>query len=302
MTSEPGPPDLSTLELLTAVAETGSVGRAAQRAGITQPAASLRLRALERRLGLVLLHRSPTGSTLTPAGSAVVDWARPILDAATAFNRGVAALRVQRHDELRVAASLTVADHLVPGWLLALHHALPDLAVALQVGNSERVAELVRAEQVDLGFIEGPSAPAGLRSQAVSGDELVVVVAPGHRWARRRRPVTAAELAATPLVVRETGSGTREYLERALAARGLGLTTALELGSTAAIKAAVLAGGDPTVLSRLALAAELADGRLIEVPVQDLHLARRFRAVWRTGRAPAGPAATLLGFATRRRR
>src|SRR5690349_18666351 len=152
----PGVPDPAALALLVAVAETGSVGRAAQRAGITQPAASLRLRALERRLGLVLLHRSPTGSRLTPAGSTVVDWARPILDAAAAFNRGVAALRVQRHDELRVAASLTVADHLVPGWLLALHHALPDLAVALQVGNSERVAELVRAEEVDLGFIEGP--------------------------------------------------------------------------------------------------------------------------------------------------
>ena len=288
-------PDLGSLEILLAVAELGSVGRAARRHGLSQPAASLRLRVLERRLGFAVLERSPTGSTLTPAGRSVVDWARPIIDATDAFVHSVAALRSAHTDQLRVAASLTIADHLVPAWLLALHTAQPELAVALEVVNSDHVAELVRSGDAEIGFVEGPRAPAGLRSRTVGHDELVVVVAPTHLWARRRRPVTLAELAATPLVVREHGSGTREYLERALTGADLALHPALELGSTAAIKAAVAAGEHPTVLSGLSVAAELNDGRLVAVPLADIRLVRRFRCVWR-GQRPTPGAAALLSF------
>jgi DNA-binding transcriptional LysR family regulator len=292
-------PDLDTLELLTTVAETGSLGRAATRHGITQPAASLRLRNLERTLGLVLLDRSPVGSTLTAAGAAVVDWGRPVLDAAVAFTRGVDALRETHRDRLRVAASLTIADHLVPAWLVALHAAVPDVAVALEVTNSNVVAELVRGRQADLGFVEGPEPPAGLRARVIGGDELVVITAPSHPWARRRRALTAAELARTPLVLRETGSGTREALEQALAAHGQTVTAGMQLGSTTAIKAAVAAGEGPAVLSRLTITQELAAGQLAEIPVAALDLRRRFHAVWRTGSAPAGHAATLLALSAR---
>lgn len=299
MSLEQKAPDLGSLELLAAVAELGSVGAAARRHGISQPAASLRLRALERRLGFAVLERTPTGSTLTASGTAVVDWARPILNATDAFVHSVAALRRQRRERLRVAASLTVADHLIPAWLIALHTARPDMSVALEVGNSVHVAELVRSGDAEIGFVEGPRSPAGLHGRIVGGDELVVAVAPTHPWVRRRRPLTAAELAETPLVVREVGSGTREYLERALAAAGLTLRPALELGSTAAIKAAVADGEHPTVLSGLSVAAELAAGRLVGVPIADLRLTRRFRAIWR-GQRPDPAAATLLAFVLRK--
>ncbi len=292
-------PDLDDLSLLAAVAGTGSVGRAATQHGISQPAASMRLRAMERRYRLTLLHRSPTGSALTTEGAAILDWARPMLDAAESFSRGVAALRDRHRDRLRLAASLTVADHLVPAWLVALHTVQPDLAVSLRVGNSDEVADLVRAGSVDLGFVEGATAPEGLRSRTVGQDELAVVVAAGHRWSRRRRGISPAELAGTPLVLREEGSGTREALEHALARHGLTPEVAVEVGATTAIKAAVTAGRGPSVLSRLAVGAELADGRLVAVPVVDLDLRRRFRAVWRAGRMPPPPAATMLAVALR---
>ena len=118
-------------------------------------------------------------------------------------------------------------------------------------------------------------------------------MAPAHPWANRRT-VTVETLAATPLVTREAGSGTREALEAALAALDLGPPTAiLELGSTSAVRSAVLDGNSPTVISRLAVAAELDAGSLIEIEVKDLAISRSLRAVW-PRRNPLPPLAVQL--------
>jgi DNA-binding transcriptional LysR family regulator len=137
----------------------------------------------------------------------------------------------------------------------------------------------------------------------VADDELVVVVGGRHPWAGRRRPVTAAELAATPLVTREPGSGTREAFEVALRRRlGAGAILAPpahELPTTAAIRTAVLSGGAPAVLSRLVVADDLAAGRVRTVPVADLALNRSLRAIWLGDRVPpAGPARDLVAIAS----
>ncbi|GAA0326298.1 LysR substrate-binding domain-containing protein [Actinoallomurus spadix] len=289
-------PDLEALELLVAVAETGSLGQAAGRLGISQPSASARMRTLERRLGVRLLDRSTSGSRLTAAGSVVTDWARAVLVQANALVEGVAALRSRQEDRLRVSASLTVAEHLVPGWLVALREAAPGVHVELNVTNSTHVIERVRADEADLGFIEGRGAPRDLHSRAVGRDRLVVVVAPGHPWTRRRRPLRPVELAATPLLLREAGSGTRETFEAALAPYGGPAEPALELGATAPLRAAAVAGSAPAVLSALVVADEIAAGRLVEVP-SELRLERVLRAVWPRGRELPEPALHLLRVA-----
>ncbi|RVX41572.1 DNA-binding transcriptional LysR family regulator [Nonomuraea polychroma] len=298
----PETPDLDVLDLLVAVAETGSLGQAAQRHGISQPAASMRISTLERRLRLVLLERGPTGSRLTTAGAAVVTWALPVLDAARALVDGVTALHAEGTGRLRVAASMTIADHRVPGWLVALRARSPDVRVALQVGNSEHVAALVQGGSADLGFVEGPGVPRGLRSRVVESDELVAVVAPGHPWARRRGRLSMATLAGTPLIMREPGSGTRDAVWGVLSRVREPAPPAAELGSTAAIKAAVAAGEAPTVLSRLVVRGELEDGRLVAVPLdaEPALLRRWFRAVWRPEAPPSGAGAALLAIAVRR--
>lgn len=291
-------PDLRTLELLLAVARLGSLGRAAREAGISQPAASVRMRTLERMAGVPLLERTPRGSVLTPAGVLVTDWARPLLDAADRLDMGLAALREDHYSRLRVEASLTVAEYLLPRWLVALREARPGVAVSLRVGNSADVAARVLAGEADLGFTEGRRAPRGLASAVVAHDRLTVVVAPGHPWSRRRSPVPAAELAATPLVQREQGSGTREVLAAALAPFGGPAAPLLELASTTALKAAAVSGAGPAVLSSLAVADDVAAGRLIAVEVADLELGRALRAVWPRGTYPTGPARELLGLTT----
>jgi DNA-binding transcriptional LysR family regulator len=289
-------PDLDALELLVAVAETGSLGQAAARQEISQPSASARMRTLERRLGVQLLVRSTSGSRLTSAGLVVTDWARAVLDQAHALVEGAAVLSARRRGRLRVTASLTIAEHLVPGWLVALRDVDPSVHVELNVANSTHVIQRLRAGEADLGFIEGRGAPRDLHSRAVARDRLVVVVAPGHPWARKRRPLRPAELAATPLLLREAGSGTRETLEAALAGHGGVAEPALELGATAPLRAAAVSGTAPAVLSALAVADEIAAGRLVEVP-SELSLDRVLRAVWPRGRELPAPAHHLLRVA-----
>ncbi|MGW2825110.1 LysR family transcriptional regulator [Streptomyces sp. NPDC001443] len=286
-------PDLGALELLLAVARLGSLGAAARELGITQPAASSRIRSMERRLGLALVDRSPRGSRLTGTGALVTDWARRVVEAAEAFDAGTQALRDRRDSRLRVAASMTIAEYLLPGWLLALRAQRPDTAVSLLAGNSASVAERLVAGEADLGFVEGLDVPPGLDSAVVAHDRLIVVTAPGHPWARRRRALDAEELAAAPLILRETGSGTRQVLDAALGGLARPL---LELSSTTAVKAAAVGGAGPAVLSELALGEELAMRRLVSIPVEGVRLRRDLRAVWPTGHRPAGPARDLLSL------
>nr|WSX52728.1 LysR family transcriptional regulator [Streptomyces sp. NBC_00974] len=289
-------PDLGAMELLLAVARVGSLSGAARRLGITQPAASSRIRAMETRLGVALVDRSPRGSTLTREGALVTDWARRVVEAAEAFDAGAQALRGRRDSRLRVAASMTIAEYLLPGWLIALRGQRPGTAVSLHAGNSATVAERVLAHEADLGFVEGLNVPEGLDAVVIAQDRLVVAVAPGHPWARRSRGVDAGELAATPLILRERGSGTRQVLDAALAGMGGLAEPLLELASTTAVKAAALSGAGPCVLSELAVGDELAARRLVSVPVLDTPLDRALRAVWPAGSRPAGPARDLLSL------
>lgn len=293
-------PDLDSLALLVAVGELGSLGQAARAAGIAQPSASKRIAVLERRLGVPLLDRSPRGSVLTEQGRLVAGWADQVLGSARELMRGVAALRESRAAALTVASSLTIAESLIPRWLHDLQEELPELRVGLSVVNSTEVAQAVLAGEAEVGFVEGPGTPPGLARRMVARDRLAVVVAPDHPWARRRTPLRATELAATALVVREPGSGTRDTLERAL--RGLPTARpAAELGANSAVKGAAAAGVAPAVLSGLAVEAELAAGRLTEVPVIGMDLGRSLRMVWPHGRRLIGPAADLLRIALRSR-
>ncbi len=292
-------PDLHALRILVAVAELGSLGAAARALGLAQPNASRSMSRLERELGLVLLQRSTSGSALTPDGTLVVDWARDLLAAADHLRLAAEALRGERQSHLAVAASMTVAEYLVPRWLSEFRRTQAGVAVSLEVHNSNEVFQRVRSGRDDVGFVESPSVPAGLHSTAVGRDELLVVVAPSHPWARRRLPLRAEELAATPLIVREAGSGTRQTLDTLLERRRLRrAAAALELTSNAAVRITAVTGAAPAVLSTLAVRDAVRSGELRAVPVE-LELARVLRAVWRPPRRLVGPAAELVALARR---
>lgn len=289
-------PQLDLLALLVAVSECGSIGAGARSVGMAQPHASRQIARFERSAGVPLVHRSPRGSRLTREGAVLVDWARDVLDAAERLQSGIEALRARTDTRLAVAASMTVAEYLIPAWLTEVRRRHADLGVALEVRNSSDVLAGVDAGTYDVGFVESPHVPPRFHRVDVGRDELVVVVPPGHPWAGRTQPVQADELARTPLVVREEGSGTRTALEAALAP-GPVASPALALPSNAAVRLAVVTGAAPAVLSVLAVESALASGQLRRVPVSGLDLVRPLRAVWTGPRQLTGPAGELVQIA-----
>ncbi len=287
-------PDLVSLDILRSVGELGSIRQAAFAHSVSQPAASMRLKSLEKALGLTLLDRGNGHARLTPAGVAVVEWSTRILEGISELLVGAQALRQEGMGNLRLAASMTVAEYLVPIWLSKLRSAGSEASVSLQMGNTEQVTEVIRSQRADLGFVEGWSVPNDLHNRVIASDDLVVVVAPGHPWAHRKRIVTAAELARTPLVLREIGSGTREVFDKALVAHGLVALPMVELGSNTAIKAMISTGVGPGVLSRVVGRAEVESGRLVVVNLRGIALDRSIRAIWTKSKALPGAARSLL--------
>lgn len=299
-------PALEALDVFLVVARTGSLSSAAAEVGTTQQALSARMSTLERTVGVRLTTRTPRGTELTDHGRLLAEWAGRLLQQAAEVDEGLAALRDRARVSVRLSASLTVAEQLLPAWLVGLNlqarrRGEDPIRVVLTAANSGHVIEQVLAGEADLGFIEGPRAPKSLHSKVVAHDELILVVPPGHPWVRRRSGVTAAELARTPLVTREHGSGTRDFLEAAVRAASGESTPvadpAIELSTSAAVRTAVLAGAGPTVISRLAVSDDVAAARLVHVPVPELDLRRNLRAIWVGERIPpAGAARDMLAY------
>ena len=273
--------DLEALRVLTLVADLGSISAAARAEQISQPSASKRIQVLERQLGLELLDRRTRGARLTDHGRLVTGRCRVVVEASDALATGSQALSAQAAERLSIGASQTIAEYLAPSWLGEFRRRGGKPPVHLRVANSQGVIAALRAREIELGFVETPTIPRDLTSRHIATDRLVLVVAPGHPLARRRRPVSRDELATMQLASRENGSGTRDTLHVAV-----GQTMAppaVELDSNAAVKVLVSSGSYPAVISELAVAGELRDGRLVEVPLGDVDLSRSLNAVWRRG-------------------
>lgn len=251
---------LSRLEVFVATARAGSTRAAAGQVARSQSAASSALAELEEALGARLFDRVGRRLVLNEAGRGLLPRAVQLLDDAA---RVEAAFAAAPPVPLRMAASFTVGEYLLPDLVAAWRRRHPEQPVRLDIGNSTDVARAVAAFDVDLGFVEGPVADASLRLRRWRDDELVIVAAAGHPLGRGRS--TMRELAAAPWVVRERGSGTREASDRWLASRLAPMRIELELGSSEAIKRVVAAGIGLGCLSRLAVAEWLVDGRLVEV-------------------------------------
>lgn len=257
---------LGQLRTFLAVAETGSGRAASHRLVVTQPAVSAALAALQKEVGVALVAREGRGLRLTPAGVVFAGYARRILGMADEAVAAASGAAEPGQGRLRLAAVTSAGEHLAPALLAAFLARHPGADVSLEVGNRQRVWDLLAHHEADLAI--GGRPPPGADSLAQLPNQLVVVAPPGPQSKRRRgrplvRSVSRAELARATWLLREPGSGTRAAAEEVFAQLDLG-PRILNLGSNGAMVNSVLIGLGVTLISRDAVADHLADGLLEE--------------------------------------
>lgn len=259
---------LEQLRIFVAVAECEHVTRAAHTLNLTQSATSAAVAALEERHGVKLFDRIGRRIALTAAGRAFLSEAKAILSRTFAAEQALADLAGLKTGELALAASQTIGSYWLPPRIVQFRAAYPGLTIKLHIGNTQKVALLASAGDVDLGFAEGEVSDAAFSVTPIGGDELVIVAAPKAR--RLLDGLNADRLAAAPWVARERGSGTRAAFEAALTAFGADVAkrpSVLELPSNEAIRSAVEAGAGLAIMSRLVVDASIKAGSLIASPL-----------------------------------
>lgn len=273
----------------------GSITAAAASLEISQASASRRLDRLERDLGVQLLTRSPAGVALTDEGRRVVAAGDALIAAAHELIRA-AAPALPDTSTIPVAASLTVAEYLLPRWVEAFHSRSNRARVRPYIGNSEFVVRRLLTNRVYLGFLEDISPHPEMVSRTVAHDRMCMVVGPEHPWTRRAGPVPRSAVAEAGLVVREVGSGTRAIVDDYLSS----FPESVELHeyrSNTSVKVAVRSGLAPTITSELVVRGEVDTGSLVAVPFEGGPLVRPIRAVWPQSRHLTGATLEFLRIA-----
>ncbi|MBC7250592.1 MAG: LysR family transcriptional regulator [Anaerolineae bacterium] len=274
---------LAYLRTFVEVAQRKSFSAAARVLGLTQPAVSQQVRRLEEELGVRLLLREGRGPViLTESGKMVLDFARSTLAAYDALRAELRQLEGEIAGTLRLAASTTPGEYLVPQLLAAFRAQHPRVEAQVTVSDTADVVQRVQSGACDLGFIGAPVEGPGLVLERVAADEIVLAVYPEHPFAGREK-VTWDEVLAQPLILREEGSGTRRTVESALAARGKELPrekVALTLGSMQAVIQAIRDGLGIGFVSALAVTRVPPAERLPVVAIEGLKFTRELFIVY----------------------
>jgi DNA-binding transcriptional LysR family regulator len=277
---------LTQLTAFLAVTRGGSVTAAADQLVVTQPSVSSALAALGRELGCELFERSGRGIRLTDAGAAFAPYAEDVIGLLEDGRRAASEAAGRASRRLHIAAVTTAAESFVPPLMRAFSEQRPDIELTLAVGNRQDVLERVLGHAVDVAISGKPPADDRLIAEPLIENEIACITAPDDPAAARESE-EAIRLGHRSWLLREPGSGTRALNEQFLAERGLEPRT-LTLGSNGAIKQAARAGLGVSLLSRAAVEAELASGRLGEIRLKDGPASRSW-FVLRTAVGPVRP-------------
>jgi DNA-binding transcriptional LysR family regulator len=294
--------DTRQLAAFCAVVERKSFSQAAERLGVTQPAVSLQVRSLEKRLGRKLLDRSGRRVEPTEAGLALYRGAQRML---ALEGQLIEELDAGEDGELggtlEVGASTGPGSTVVPVLLCEFQRENPGVAVSLSISDTQSVVDRVAERELELGVVGASRRHRGVVFEPFFRDEVVLACPPGHRFAGRS--VSLEELREEPLIVMQEGAGVRQVIEDELRRAGTrlrDLEPRLELGLQESVKSAVAAGHGVTFISRTAIEADLAAGTLETARVKGLEPSREISLVRSAGRSPTRAAEAFLEFARAR--
>jgi len=258
------------LQVFYTVAKQLSFTKAAEQLFMTQPAVTFQVKQLEETFNARLFERSHGKIALTPAGKLVMDYAGKILGLSEEMEKRVAELSGAMGGPLLLGASTTIAEFILPQILGEFKAQYPQVRAHLTVANSETIVNRVADHSLDLGLIESPTNLPTVHIEVVCEDELVLICAPGHKFAKSKS-ATPQQIVGEPYVSREVGSGTRDFSDNYLRECKVApedLNIVMELGSPVAIKGVVETGLGVSIVSRAMVAKEIKLRVLVAVPLE----------------------------------
>jgi DNA-binding transcriptional LysR family regulator len=291
--------DTRQLAAFCAVVDRRSFSQAADVLGVSQPAISLQIRALEERLGTQLIDRSGRRVEPTEAGLRLYRGAQRLLALEEQLVEEVAAgdggpLR----GRLELGASSGPGETVLPLLLGEFQRRHPDVHVALAVHDTQTIVDLVARRELELGVVGAARRHRGVAFEPFFRDEVILVCPPGHPFAGRT--IGLDELKGEPLILMQEGAGVRQVIEDELRRAGVrlrDLDVRLELGVKESVRVAVRAGFGASFISRTSVEADLAEGAIAEARVEGLEPAREISLVRATGRRPTRAADAFVAFA-----
>src|SRR5690348_1688203 len=294
--------DTRQLAAFCAVVERASFSQAAEQLGVTQPAVSLQIRSLEKRLGVQLLDRSGRRVEPTDAGRRLY---RSSLRLLAQEEQLLAELGEEAEGELtgrlELGASTGPGGTVIPVVLCEFQQRHPEVHVALTVSDTQRIVEEVARRELELGVVGAARRHRGVVFEPFFRDEVVLAVPRGHRFADRT--VSLDQLRSVPLVLMQEGAGVRQMIDDELRAVGVRLRdfdVRLELGLQESARTAVLAGFGVTFISRSAIEADVSSGMIAIARVAGLDASREISLVRASGRAETRVAQAFVDFARNR--
>lgn len=255
---------LEQLKTFTEVAERRNFTKAGEKLNLAQPTVSLHIRQLEEEFGTPLFIRSGRQFSITPGGKLLYERAKQLLALTEETKEDMMRQSGELTGTLKVAASYTIGESVLPRMLENLLANHPKLEVDISINNTEEVEAKVRELRCDVGCIEGTVRLEGLSAVPFMEDELIVVCGPGHPLAKKRDP-RAADLQKARWITREEGSGTREHTDHLLRSLGHVKPRRMTIGSNGGVLQAVTAGLGIAAVSVHAAKDGLETGRLVRL-------------------------------------
>lgn len=273
--------NLHNLRIFYTVAQRRSITAAAGDLLLSQPAVSLQLKALEKELGVLLFQRGGQKLRLTDAGEVLYRSAVSILHAKDEAERAITELRDGTKGRLILGAGTTGGMYVLPRIVQAYKSLWPETEIVLQIGTTDQILEKLLQNVLDMGVAGGPIEDRRFVVEPICTDELVLIAAPSHPIASLGK-VTLKDLGGLPFVFPETGSRTRQLVERKLREAGVPARIAMQLPGTEGVKKAVEAQLGIGMVSRYAVEAECLAGMLRVVPVEGWRLTRSMNLIYRS--------------------
>ncbi len=285
------------LKVFQCVANNLSFTKASAELFITQPAITKHIKELEAELEVKLFNRTGNKVVLTQAGNILLSYAEQIINLHNEAIFELSQLKGNPEGNLRLGASTTIAQYVIPAALARFNKQNPEIKLSLINGNTERIEQHLLKNEIDIGIVEGKPTNSDIRYSPFINDELLIFKSAQNNITSEL--ITNDEFVKLPLVLRERGSGTLEIIERNLQHHGISpknLNILMHLGSTEAIKSFVKTGNGVGIVSRYAIEQELSAGifKLINIPGLKFH--RQFYFISPKGPEPAGLTKLFLNF------